>query len=109
MRKTYVYRLCMSMYACNREGISVLALPSIQKEHSSQLVRRMYSAGLLAAAFHHHIDWDRIYLLYKPQESSHLTCPSWMMVCSTLGIGEHLLQVQATEDREMMSWKALTT
>lgn len=61
----------------------------------------MYSAGLLKAAFHHHIDWDHIYLLYKPQEKQpfDLALHGWM-VWSTHGIGEHLLQVQATENRD---------
>lgn len=61
------------MPATEKVSWSLLFLQSrkntAQKELArSQLVTRIYSAGLLAAAFHHHIDWDRIYLLYKPQE-----------------------------------------
>lgn len=76
----------------------------------SQPVTRMYSAGLLKAAFHYHVDWDHVYLFYKPQEKQpfDLALHGWM-VWSTHGIGNicSRCRLQKTDD-ELKSFKHMT-
>lgn len=93
MRKIYVYGLCMSMYTCNREGILV------QREHISQ------ARSQLA----HKTSWKLPFPPYRLGSAVGWPCTSWMDASGlAVVLGTIMFQVQVIENREIMSWKALS-